>query len=445
MKIIITGAGEVGTYLAKMLSNEEQDIILIDDKQARLDIIDSNYNLMTLNAAPSSLQALRDSGIKNTDLYIAVTPYESQNIMACGLAKRLGAKKTVARIDNYEFMEADNKQLLLDMGVDRLIYPEYLAADEICTALEHNWARHWGELHYGHLLLIGVKIRSQSCSLVDKRIRDLPATEHYFHIAAIRRNHETIIPNGNDHIFRDDIVYFITAEENADRLRELCGKTSHYIKRVCIMGGSRIAVRFALQSGKRFEIKIIEPDQKRADYLAQRLPFCDIELGDGRDFDTLRDNNIEQFDAFLALSDSSETNVLACLTAKEFGIEKTVCEVENLQFLSLAENLNIGTVINKKIIASSRIFKLMLDADETSSKSFALHDAEVAELKVKPGAKITRKPVRDLRLPYGMTLAAVVKGNSAELVHGDTQIDAGDMVVVFCLNGTIHEVERWFN
>lgn len=444
MKIIIAGAGEVGTYLAKMLSNEEQDIILIDDKQERLDIIDSNYNLMTLNAPTSSIQALRDSGVENADLYIAVTPYESKNIMACGIAKRLGAGKTVARIDNYEFMENDNRPLLSDLGVDRLIYPEYLAADEICTALEHNWARHWSELHYGHLLLIGVKIHSEKCPLLGRQIREIPASEHYFHIAAIRRNHETIIPNGSDRIYRDDIVYFITAEENADRVREICGKTSHYIKRVIIMGGNRIAVRFALQSGKRFEIKIIEPDRQRAEYLAQRLPDCDIELGDARDVDTLRDNNIEQYDAFLAFSESSETNVLACLTAKEFGIKKTVCEVESLQFLSLAESLNIGTVINKKIIASSRIFKLLLDADETSSKTFALNDAEVAELKVKEGARITRKPVRDLRLPYGMTLAAVVKGNSADLVSGNTRIDPGDMVVVFCLTGTIHQVEKWF-
>lgn len=443
MKIIIAGAGEVGTYLAKMLSNEDQDIVLIDSDQDRLDLIDRNYNLMTLNASPTSIQALRDAGIAQTDLYIAVTPYETQNITLCGIARRLGAKCTVARIDNYEFMDPNNRLLISDMGVDKLIYPEYLAADEITTALEHNWARHWGELHYGHLLLIGVKIHDHS-RLEGLRLREIPSEDHYFHIAAIRRNHETIIPGGDDMIRRDDILYFFTAEENADRLRDICGKSSHTIRRVMVMGGSKIAIRFAIQSGGKFQIKIIEQDQERAEYLAQRLPNCEIELGDARDVDTLRENNIDDYDAFVALSDSSEANILACLTAKEFGIKKTVGEVENLQFISQAENLNIGTVINKKVIASSRIFKLLLDADETSSKSFALNDAEVAELKVHDNAKITRHMVKDLQLPKGMTLAAVIHNGQASLVSGMTRIEAGDVVVVFCLTGTIHKIERWF-
>lgn len=443
MKIIIAGAGEVGTYLAKMLSNEDQDIVLIDSDQDRLDLIDRNYNLMTLNASPTSIQALRDAGIAQTDLYIAVTPYETQNITLCGIARRLGAKCTVARIDNYEFMDPNNRLLISDMGVDKLIYPEYLAADEITTALEHNWARHWGELHYGHLLLIGVKIHDHS-RLEGLRLREIPSEDHYFHIAAIRRNHETIIPGGDDMIRRDDILYFFTAEENADRLRDICGKSSHTIRRVMVMGGSKIAIRFAIQSGSKFQIKIIEQDQERAEYLAQRLPNCEIELGDARDVDTLRENNIDDYDAFVALSDSSEANILACLTAKEFGIKKTVGEVENLQFISQAENLNIGTVINKKVIASSRIFKLLLDADETSSKSFALNDAEVAELKVHDNAKITRHMVKDLQLPKGMTLAAVIHNGQASLVSGLTRIEAGDVVVVFCLTGTIHKIERWF-
>lgn len=445
MKIIIAGAGEVGTYLAKMLSNEDQDIILIDSDQDRLDVIDRNYNLMTFNASPTSIQALRDAGVGQTDLYIAVTPYETQNITLCGIAKRLGAKRTVARIDNYEFMESANRMLISEIGVDKLIYPEFLAADEITTALEHNWARHWGELHYGHLLLLGVKIHGNS-RLEGLRLRDISPQDHYFHIAAIRRNHETIIPGGNDQVLDDDIVYFITSEENADRLRELCGKTRYNIRRVMVMGGGKITVRFALQSGDRFQIKIIEQNQERAEYLAQRLPQCEIELGDARDIDTLKENNVEQYDAFVALSDSSEANILACLTAKEFGIRKTVGEVENLQFISQAENLNIGTVINKKIIASSRIFKLLLDADETNAKSFALYDAEVAELKVRPDARITHKPVKDLKLPKGMTLAAVIHENGqALLVTGNTHIMAGDVVVVFCLTGTIHKIERWFN
>lgn len=444
MKIVIAGAGEVGTHLAKMLSNEDQDIILVDSDQERLDNIDSNYNLMTYNGSTSSFQALKDVKVNEADLYIAVTPYETRNITSCGIAKYLGAKKTVARIDNFEFMKEDNQAILQHMGVDRLIYPEYLASQEIRTALDHTWARHWGELHNGALLLIGVKLRGDSI-LINKYLKDLPKENRFFHIAAIKRNHETIIPGGNDIILENDIVYFITTNTDTDALRELCGKKIHNVKKVMIMGGSRIAIRFALLNSDKYAIKILETDMDLCEQLAHRLPDCEIVHGDGRDIDVLRENNIYQYDAFLALSESSETNILACMTAKEFGVKKTVADVENLQFLSQAENLNIGTTINKKLLASSRIFKLLLDADETNSKTLALADAEVSELMVKEGAKITRAEVKDLKLPYGMTLAAVVHNDECSLVSGNTQIRPGDYVVVFCLTGSIHKVEKWFN
>lgn len=444
MRIVIAGAGEVGSHLAKMLSNEDQDIILIDPDQEKLNLIDSNYNLMTYCGSTSSFRSLEDVSISDADLFVAVTPYETQNITACAIAKQLGANCTVARIDNFEFLKKKNSETLQSIGVDKLIYPEHLAAQELITALEHNWARHWAELAQGQLLLIGVKLRDNS-PLVGHLLRNLPVQAHTFHIAAIKRNHETIIPNGDDELLEGDIVFFVTFESDAGSIRELCGKIEFQIKRVLIMGGTRIAMRFALESKGKFNIKIIEPDRNICERLATRLPDCDIEQGDARDIDTLKDNNIDQFDAFVALSDSSETNILACLTAKEFGIRKTVADVENLQFIGQAENLNIGTILNKKLIASSRIFKLLLDADEHNSKTFALADAEVAELTVKDNAKITRGEVKDLRLPYGMTLAAVNHDNKCSLVTGRTRIYAGDTVVVFCLTGSLHKVEAWFN
>lgn len=444
MKIVIAGAGEVGSHLAKMLSNEDQDIILLDSDQQKLDLIDSNYNLMTYNGSTSSFRSLKDVGVQDADLYIAVTPYETRNITSCAIAKQLGARCTVARIDNFEFLEQNNRKTLTDIGVDKLIYPEHLAAQELITALEHNWARHWAELAGGRLLLIGVKLRGNS-PLTDRLLKDLPVSQHTFHIAAIKRNHETIIPNGSDEILEGDIVFFVTFEKDVDTIRELCGKTSFQIKKVLIMGGTRIAMRFALESEGRYDIKIIEPNRAVCERLATRLPDCEIEHGDARDVDILKSNHIGQYDAFVALSESSETNILACLTAKEFGLRKTVADVENIQFIGQAESLNIGTILNKKLIASSRIFKLLLDADENNAKCFALADAEVAELMVKEKARITRGMIKDLRLPYGMTLAAVIHDGKCSLVTGTSRIYPGDGVVVFCLTGTIHKVEKWFN
>lgn len=443
MKIVIAGAGEVGTHLAKLLSNEDQDIVLLDNDQERLDIIDSNYNLMTWNGSTSSFQSLRDVGITNTDLFIAVTPYETRNLTSCAIARKLGAKKTVARIDNSEFLRTDNGAILKSLGIDFLIYPENLAADEINKSLMHNWARHWGELHDGKLLLIGVKLYDES-PLIDCKIKDLPVTTHDFHVAAIKRRNETIIPRGNDEIRKDDIVYFITTPPFIKEVRDICGKKKKTIRRVLIMGGSRITMRFARQYHDNYHIKIIDIDRAHCEHMSTELPDCEIVHGDGRDVEVLKENNIYQFDAFMALTDSSETNILTCLTAKEFGVPKTIADVENLQFISQAENLNIGTAINKKLLASSHIFKILLDTDESSAKCLVLAGAEVAEMQVRDGARITKAPVKDLRLPEGMTIAAMARDGVCSLVGGNTHIRPGDFVVVFCAGGTIHKIEKWF-
>ena len=444
MKIIIAGAGEVGTHLAKMLSNEDQDIILLDNDQAKLDSIDSNYNLMTWNGSTSSFQTLRNLGVDECDLYIAVTPFETRNITSCSIAKRLGAKKTVARIDNSEFLQPQNGKILKEVGADFLIYPENLAAEEINLSLSHNWARYWGELHGGGLVLIGVKLHDDS-PLIDTQLKDITITSHDFHVAAIKRNNETIIPNGNDFLKHDDIVYFITTPPFINEVRELSGKRKRVIKKAMIMGATRITTRFAQLYGDKYNIRIIESDRALCEDIATRLPDCEVVHGDGRDIEVLRENNIYQYDAFLAMTDSSETNILSCLTAKEFGVPKTVADVENLQFFSQAENLNIGTIINKKLLASSRIFKILLDADESNAKFLVLADAEVAELVAKPGSKITKAPVKDLKLPFGMTLAALVRGERCELISGGTKIEPDDYVVVFCLSGTFSRVEKLFS
>lgn len=444
MKIIIAGAGEVGTHLAKMLSNEDQDIVLLDNDQARLDLIDSNYNLMTWNGSTSSFESMRGVGVANADLYIAVTPYETRNITSCAIAKRLGAKKTVARIDNGEFLVSQNGKILRDMGVDFLIYPENLAAQEIAIALQHNWARYWGEFHEGKLLLIGVKLYTDS-PICNVKLKDLPVTTHDFHVAAIKRNNETIIPGGNDALRENDIVYFITTPEHIATLREICAKKKRVVKKAMIIGGTRIVKRFARLYGDEFHLKIIDNNRDNCEEMAVNFPNCEIVCGDALDIEVLRENNIYQYDAFLALTDSSETNILSCLTAKEFGVCKTIADVENLQFVSQAENLNIGTTINKKLLASSHIFKILLDADESNAKFLSLADAEVAEIFVRPSAKITKAAVKDLKLPFGMTLAALVRNEQIQLIGGNTQIMAGDYVVVFSLVGTLQKIEKWFN
>ena len=446
MKIVIAGAGELGSHLGKLLSREEQDIVMIDNDREKLDRLDANYNLMTCVGSPTSFRTLSNAGVDTScDLFIAVTPYENTNITSCAITKSLGARKTVARIDNYEFRNTAHRPFFASIGVDHLIYPEYLAAQEICTALKRPWVRHWFELNDGRLLLIGVKIRSNA-SLVGKSMRDITATQHNYHVAAIKRRHETIIPRGDDVIQADDILYFTTTEEFVDDIRDLCGKRDYKVRNVMVMGGSRIAVRLAHMASDRLKLTIIENDPDICRRLPEKCSGCDVRIihGDARNNDVLREEGIGAMDAFVALTDASETNILTCLAAKEMGVNKTIAEVENIQFISEAEILNIGTIVNKKLLASSKIFQLLLDADETSSRFMALSDAEVAELEARPGSKITRAPVMDLRLSRDMTIAGLIRNGRGMLVGGRDRIEAGDHVLVFCLSGSIHKVEKLF-
>ena len=446
MKIVIAGAGEVGSHLAKLLSREEQDIIVLDRDKEKLNRLDSNYNLMTVAGSPTSFNDQRSAGVgRDCDLFIAVTPYENTNLIACGIAKHLGARKTVGRIDNYEYLDPENRRFFSAVGVDHLIYPEYLAAQEICQALRRPWARNWFELHDGELILVGVRV-NENGELVGKQLRDLTFSQHNYHVSAIKRRHETIIPRGDDSIKAGDIIYFTTTREYVNDIRDLCGKKDFKVRNVMIMGGGRIAVRLAHLASGKFDLTIIEDDMALCHLMPEKCSGCKVKIirGDARNNDVLREEGISGMDAFVALTDFSETNILACLTAKEFGVDKTVAEVENIQFISEAEGLNIGTVINKKLLASSKIFQLLLDADESSSKFMALADAEVAELEARPGSKITRGPVMELKLPREMTLAGLVRDGKGMLVTGRTEIRPGDHVLVFSLSGSLHKIEKLF-
>ena len=427
-----------------MLSREEQDITVIDEDSSKLAVLDSNYNLLTVQGRPTSFKTLRQAGVEGCDLFIAVTPFETRNIVSCAIAKSLGAEKTVARVDNFEFKDPANRSFFASIGADDMIYPEYLAALEIITALNHNWARHWFELHEGELILVGVKLRDNA-PLIGKYLKDLGRSTHDFHVAAIKRHHETIIPGGDDRLLADDIVYFMTTREHVANLIPLCGKIERRIRDVIIMGGSRIAIQLCNMAGDKFNFKILDPDRERCLKLSERCADALIINADARDTDALRDAGIVDTDAFIAISDSSESNILTCLSAKEFGVKKTIAEVENLQFISEAEGLNIGTVVNKKLLASSRIYQMLLDRDSSTSKCLALADAEVAEIIAREGSKITRAPIKDLHLSHYMTIAGLIRDGKGQLVGGNTVINPGDRVVVFTLDGVLHKVEKLFS
>ena len=447
MKIIIIGAYAIGTHLARLLSRNNDDITIIDDDGERLAQIGSDFDLMTMEASPSSINTLTDAGVAAADLFISVTPSQSLNINTCIIAHALGARKTVAKISDAEFTAEDKKEFFKRLGIDELIYPEILAARDIISGLKMPWVRQRWDVHDGALVMLGIKLR-EACEILNKPLREISGPNDPYHVVAIKRGTDTIIPGGNDKLELYDLAYFMTTRQYIPYIRKIVGK-EHYVdvKNVMVMGGGTTAVRAVQTMPEYMDVKVIEMNPERCEYLNDILDNDKTLIinGDGRDIPLLTEEGIKNTQAFVALTGNAETNILACLTAKRLGVRKTVAMVENLDYASMAESLDIGTIINKKAIAASRIYQMMLDADVMNVTFLMSANADVAEFIPKEGSKVTRKPVKDLGLPPGMTIGGLVRDNVGMLVSGNTQIQAGDSVVVFCHGQNMKKIERLFN
>lgn len=446
MKIIIAGAYAIGSHLAKLLSRNNQDIVLIDDDEQRLENISSDYDILTMHASPTSLAALKNAGAAEANLYIAVTPDENLNMNSCVMAKAIGAKKTVAKVNNYEFVEPEMAKFYEKLGIDSLIYPENLAAYDIVNGLKMSWVRQRWDVHGGALVMLGIKLR-ETCEILDRPLKELCKPDSPYYIVAIRRDGDTIIPGGNDVLKMYDLVYFMVTKQYIPYVRKIVGK-EHYadVKNVMIMGGGDTAVRALKNMPEYMNVKLMEHDVERCDILNDQIDDQRVMVinGDGRDLQLLNEEGIHTTQAFVALTSNAETNILACLTAKRMGVRKTVAAVENLDYVNMAVSLDIGTIINKKAIAASHIYQMMLDAEVNNVRFLMTANADVAEFTAHPKSKVTKKRVFELGLPNGATIGGLVRNGEGHLVSGGTQIEAGDIVVVFCYNVRMEKLEKFF-
>ncbi|MBQ6211160.1 MAG: Trk system potassium transporter TrkA [Prevotella sp.] len=447
MKVIILGAYAIGTHLAKLLARNNQDTVLIDSDEERLASISNDYDLMTVHASNSRIQTLKDAGIGNADLFIAVTLDENVNMNMCVLAHAMGAKRTVAKVDSSEYTHPKIQEIFENVGISSIIYPENLAARDIVSGLKMSWVRQRWDVHDGALVMLGIKLR-ETCQILNEPLKELCKPESPYHIVAIKRDNDTIIPRGDDVLQLHDLAYFMTTRNYIPYIRKIVGKEQYEdVQNVMIMGGGATAVRATKIIPEYMNVKILEEDEARCNKLNELVDIDKVMIinGDGRDLALLNEEGIKNTQAFVALTGNAETNILACLTAKRLGVRKTVAMVENLDYVSMAESLDIGTIVNKKALAASHIYQMMLDADVNNIRFLMSANADVAEFTAQAGSKVTRKKVFELGLPKGTTIGGLVRGGKGQLVSGGTQIEAGDCVVVFCHDINMSKIEKFFN
>lgn len=445
MKIVIAGAGEVGTYLAKMLYTGNHDIVIVDTDADKLRSIDAHFDLLTVNGSATSITVLKKANVGNADLFIAITEIEEVNMMAAILAKKLGAQKTIARIDNKEYLQPDQQEFFKNMGVDSLIYPEILASGELVNLLEHAGTTKTFEFAGGKLSLYVLKLEADTKiigkTLIQAAIDNEP---HEYRTVAITRNSKTIIPHGADRFKEGDLVYIVSNEEGIRQLMDYSGKLDFEIKNLMILGGSRIGKKTAKVLEGRMNIKLLELDKEKSFELADTLEKTLVVNGDGRDIELLIDEGLPEMDAFIAVTGNSETNILSCLVARKMGVKKTIAEIENMDYIDLAENMGIDTIINKKRVAASHIFSFTMSVDVATVQCLTATDAEIMEFNVKANSRITKKILRDLNFPDSAVIGGVVRGDTSFIAKGDTRFQENDKVIIFALPQAIDKVAKLF-
>ncbi len=445
MKIIIAGAGEVGFHLARLLADEQQDITLIDTNKERLAYIENKLDVLTMHANAASIQNLKDAQIAKADMLIAATASETTNITIGTIGKNLGAKHSIVRVSNSEFLNCNNGFSLLDLGIDSLISPAALVTEEIQRLLEQSGVTDSIDFGDGQLKVIGVHLLEENAPILNKTVIEA-AQAHGRPImpVAIRRGYKTIIPRGFSRFQLGDFAYFISCADNLPELLKFTGKKECPIRNIMIVGGSLIGYESTRALSKKYHVKLIEKDRDLCYDYANKLPNALVIHGDARNVDLLKEENIDEMNAFIAVTGNSETNIMSCLVAKSHGVRQTIALVENMDYIHLSQTIGIDTLINKKLIAASNIFKFVRQGEVLSIGTLHGVDAEILEFEVKAKSKVTKAPIRKLNFPSTAIIGGVVRGQSSYTPLGDFQIQAGDRVVVFTLPESIHKVERFF-
>jgi trk system potassium uptake protein TrkA len=445
MKVIIAGAGDVGFHLAKLLSGESQDIVIIDENQEILDYAQSHLDVLTLNGDATSIKTLRDAGAKEADLVVAATHSEQTNIITAVLAKKMGAVKTISRIQKDEYLLPSVAKDFKNIGIDELFSPRQLASKEIHRLIHQSLFTDMFEFEGGKFTLVGILV-DEHCKLLNKCITDATYLDPNCDskVIAIQRSGETIIPDGKSDFQLNDHVYFLATKPGIERILNITGKEQHKIKNIMILGGSSIGSMTASMLEKNYNVTIIEKNKEKCLKLAEELSNTLILNADGNNVEVLEEEAIDEMDAFISLTGNSETNIISSLVAKNHGVKKTIALVENIDYIHLSQNIGVDTLINRKLIAANYIFKYIRKGIIKAITSIHGVNAEVIEYEVNSDSKITQSKIKDLNLEKGIVLAGVIRGDKTILPTGDFQIQVKDKIIVLAKPELISHIEKLF-
>jgi trk system potassium uptake protein TrkA len=443
MKIIIAGAGELGFHLARLLYNDSQDITVVDSDAEALAFSSEHIDVMTLRGDASLPSVLQQAEVAKAELVLAVTGSESRNILIGSMASQLGASRVVVRVSEPELLSGAIS--LQRLGIDRAFSPQLLAVNQIEALIRHPGLTEIHDFNGGSLRLVVCDIPTDSHiagRTIIEAARQRPSVA--FHVVAILRAGETIVPRGGQQINAGDRVYFMIRKTDTRALLELAGIQRKPIRRIMILGSGLIARRVASHLLNEHQVKLIERSRDKCLELADALPDATIIHGDSRHVQFLEDEELSEMDAFVAVTDDFETNIMSSLIAKSHGVNKTISLAEHMDYRQLTLTIGIDALVNHKLLAASQVYRFCREGEIVDLSGFLNLDAQMLEFKLTGNPPATEADIRDLGLPATVVIAGVIRNGSPLLVFGDFRLKEKDRVIIFSSVDTIHTVNELF-
>ncbi len=446
LHIIIIGAGDIGFTLAKMLSYEQHDIVIIEKDADKFQHAAENLDAQVMHGDGSSFKLLEKAGIAHADMVAAVTSVDEVNMLCAITARQYNVPKTIARVKNKEYLSEDAPINAQKFGIDLIIHPESEIARGAVSLLRQSAATDIIEFAGGRIALVGVQL-DKNTPFLNKPLAELGKEyQHFpFRTIALQRKDYTKIPRGDDVYLANDRIFVILPKENIPDLIKTVGKENTKIENVMILGGGQTGYLVARELENQYNVKVIESQAEKSADLAERLRKTLVIKGDGRDINLLALEGIIDMDAFIAVTGDDETNIISCLMAKHLEVPKIISLINKPDYTAIIPTIGIDAYISKQLLTVNSILKFIRRGQVVSVASIPGISAEAIEMIPNDGSKITRQPLRKLHFPKNAILGAVMRGDEVFIPVGDSQIEAGDKVVLFALPSAIHEVEKFFN
>ena len=446
MKIVIAGAGDMGFHLARLLASEKQEIILIDTNDDVLDYAKSHLDVFTIKGDSSSIEVLNNAMVSSAKMFLAVTASEKNNLVSSILAKKMGAKQTIARVSNTEYLCDVQRKNFTELGIDHLISPIELAANEIARLVKYCEVTDNFEFEQGKVILNGITLDDDS-ALVGKTISEINADKNglqFMPVAILRNNEETIVPRPDTRLMNQDHIYFMSSRDQMNPLLTFLGKELKKIRNVMILGGSNLGRKTAVLLEKKYYVTIVERDKSKCKKLAENLENTLIIQGDPSNIELLKEEGLDRMDAVIALTPNTETNIIACLSAEKLGVYKTIAAVDNTDYTHISQQIGVDTLINKKLIAANNIFRFVRKGKVEAITSLHGVEAEIIEYRVHKNNQMTRKCIKDLPLPKNAMIATVIRGDETIIPTGDFQLNVDDKVILVAADKCVERVDNLF-